>query len=461
MTPNDDGIIRITAEEANSTHVDDLLKRQMSMRGEPGVTRDRSTAWWYQNWFLFMIVGALGAVAAWAILEPFFDDHPYLQGPIEKLDVTDSLNRRLQRDEEIQLPRRIHGFVVVNGQQILLPSTITEFRPDGSKGRLERNSLKVGEVIGIYVEVLPLRQEALAIGQFIERSPRPLPAARAQLTLDQLVARTNAAGLLLFALVAGMVGLFIGAADGVICRLPRRAALCGTIGLLVGLVGGFVSSIAGNVAYSPLNQLAMRQMSESGSLLTFGFVIQVIGRSVAWCLVGMAMGLGQGIALRSKRLLIYGLIGGTIGGLLGGLLFDPIDILLLGQDKTSSHWSRLIGIAVIGAVVGAMIGIVELLARDAWLRMTQGPLTGKEFLVFKDVMKIGSSPRSDIYLFNDSLVAADHATLRAVGDECEIEARHSTHAVMINNRATPRGRLRHGDNITIGRTSFVFQRRKG
>jgi pSer/pThr/pTyr-binding forkhead associated (FHA) protein len=116
---------------------------------------------------------------------------------------------------------------------------------------------------------------------------------------------------------------------------------------------------------------------------------------------------------------------------------------------------------VIGLSVGTMIGLVELLARDAWLRMTQGPLTGKEFLLFKDVMTIGSSPRSDIYLFNDSQVARQHATLRAIGDECEIEARDSAAPVLLNNRPIQRSRLRHGDNVTIGRTAFVFQRRKG
>ncbi len=156
----------------------------------------------------------------------------------------------------------------------------------------------------------------------------------------------------------------------------------------------------------------------------FGFLLQVMGRTIAWGLVGTAMGLGQGIALRSSRLLLYGLLGGVLGGLLGGMLFDPIDLLLLGPDKPSAHLSRLIGLAVIGVSVGAMIGLVELLARDAWLRMTQGPLTGKEFLMFKDVMTIGSSPRSDIYLFNDTEVVRQHATLRAIGDECEIDHEH-------------------------------------
>jgi hypothetical protein len=234
------------------------------------------------------------------------------------------------------------------------------------------------------------------------------------------------------------------------------------VGLLVGLLGGFVCHLAAEVAYMPLTSLALKQSEDTSSgLSTLGFVIQVFGRTLAWGMVGVAMGLGQGIALRSKRLLIYGLLGGVVGGLLGGMLFDPIDMIVLGPDKVSAHWSRLIGLAVIGASVGAMIGIVELLARDTWLRMTQGPLTGKEFILFKDVMNIGASPRSDIYLFNDPQVADDHAVIRSVGDECEIEARQTTHPVLLNNASTRRARLRHGDTVAIGRTIFTFQRRRG
>ena len=53
-----------------------------------------------------------------------------------------------------------------------------------------------------------------------------------------------------------------------------------------------------------------------------------------------------------------------------------------------------------------MIGVVELLARDAWLeQMLEGPLAGKEFLIFKDLLYVGALPRSDIYLFNYKQVA--------------------------------------------------------
>lgn len=456
-----DGVIRISKDEALDPHVDDMLKRQMSLRGDPGVTRDHGRKWYYQNWFIFMLVGMLGAVVAWAIIEPGFDDMLYLQGAITQVDADDKFPTVEGEGVPKELRHAFHGSVTINQQKIYLPRGLKEILPDGRKLRLNFSDLEVGQNIGLYVEYEKERDFDMAVGQFLVPNPPPQKPSEAKKTLDQLNARSRAIGFVVFALVAGMIGLFIGAADGLICRLPRRALVCGLIGLLVGLVGGLVSSIVANIAYAPLSALALKQSGDGASVLnTLGFGIQLVGRSLAWGLAGLAMGLGQGIALRSTRLLLYGLIGGIVGGLLGGLFFDPIDVIVLGPDKPSSHWSRLIGFAVIGLSVGGMIGVVELLARDAWLRMTQGPLTGKEFLIFKEVMNIGSSPRSDIYLFNDTLVAENHAVLRATGETCEIEARQTQQPILINNRSVTRARLRHGDSVTIGRTIFVFQQRK-
>jgi hypothetical protein len=267
--------------------------------------------------------------------------------------------------------------------------------------------------------------------------------------------------LLLFPLIAGLVGLAIGAVDGIVCRTLKRALLSGAVGFLVGFIGGFLSSILAGLVYMPLNQLAVGQMGAGGKFTPFGFFVQLTGRGLGWCLAGMTMGLGQGIAMRSKRLLLYGFIGGVLGGLFGGLLFDPIDLLILGFDKPSAHWSRLIGFIVIGASVGAMIGLVELLARDAWLQMVKGPLAGKEFLIFKDAMNIGASPRNDIYLFNDPQVALVHSRIQTSGDICEIESVEQQNPVLLNGRQVRRSRLHNGDQITIGQTIFVFQTRKG
>jgi hypothetical protein len=462
MNPNDPkDIIHISRDDAMSTHVDDLIKRQMSMRGDPGVTRDRSRAWYYQNWFILGMVGMLGAIAAWAILEPMFADHLYFQGKITA--VSDSVNlpgdSHFQEDEA-NLVNRSVGSVTVNGENILLLPETKEILADKRVRLLDPGTLKEGDEVGFYVDYYENDERHFALAAFVVQSPPPQSPDQPGLTLHQLESRKSAASMLLFPLVAGFIGLFIGAADGLVCRLARRALVCGAVGLFVGLVGGFIFSLAASVVYSPLTTLAMKLSDADSGLSSMGFAIQVIGRSLAWCLAGAAMGLGQGIALRSKRLLMYGFLGGVVGGLLGGLLFDPIDMILLGPDRPSAAWSRLIGFGVIGLSVGVMIGVVEILARDAWLRMTQGPLAGKEFLIFKDVMNVGSSPRSDIYLFNDPLVAGQHATIRAIGDECEVEARQTDRPVLLNNRPVTRARLRHGDNVTIGRTAFVFQQRK-
>lgn len=465
MSTNDsDGVIRISKEDVSNSHVDDMLKRQMSMRGDPGVTRDRNHAWFYQNWFILGIVGMLGAIAAWAILEPIFADYLYVQGKIAAISDSGNLpghHSSHDGEESDAAAAQSIGSVIVNGETILLLPGTKEIHADKTVDILDPATLKEGSEAGFYVKYHERYGEHFAVAGFVVDEPPPLAPNARKRTLHQLASLNYAASLLMFPLVAGFIGLFIGAADGIVCRLARRALLCGAIGLFVGFVGGFIFSLVAGIVYTPLSQLALKVSDTGSGLSAMGFAIQVIGRSLAWCLAGAAMGLGQGIALRSKRLLLYGLIGGLVGGLLGGLFFDPIDMILLGPDKPSAAWSRLIGFAVIGLSVGVMIGVVELLARDAWLRMTQGPLTGKEFLIFKDVMNVGSSPRSDIYLFNDPQVAEQHAIIRAIGDECEVEARHSSSPVLLNNRSITRARLRHGDSVTIGRTSFVFQQRKG
>jgi len=459
--PGGNDAIRITREEALDRHVDDLLQRQASLRGDPGVSRDTGRRWYYQNWFVFMLVGALGAAAAWALLEPMFDDLVYYQGEITALDLDAAPPALSEQLDAATLTLAFRGSMRVRDQEFYVLRDAREIIEDGSRRRLNRSTLAVGDEVGVYARYERGADYDLAAAVFLVRDPPPQSASRAALTIEQLGTRSATAGFILFPLVSGFIGLFIGASDGIVCRLPRRALICGGVGLLVGLVGGFVCGFFADIAYGAITLFAERQSEGDSGLSTLGFSLQMIGRSLAWGLTGFAMGLGQGIALRSSRLLVYGMIGGIIGGLLGGLLFDPIDIIMLGRDHPSAHWSRLIGFVVIGGSVGGTIGLVELLARDAWLRMTQGPLTGKEFLIFKEVMNVGASPRSEIYLFNDPEVAEHHAVIRALGDACEIEARSPDHPVQVNKRNVNRARLRHGDTVTIGRTSFIFQQRKG
>lgn len=448
-------VLRITPEEARAGHVDDLLKRYASLRGEQGITVDRGRKWYYQNWFVFMIAGALGALLGYGLLDSYFDDLFYIQGTVGSIDRMPDHPIRYTyggEDRRIDTDRFIEA--QVSGRPVAFTTTSLSRDLDGKYSLYDLGFLAKGQTLGVYVLYAPDDQgDDHSVARFIV--PNGKPRIGSSLSLRELSKRKFVASLLLFPAIAAFIGLFIGAADGIMCRLFRRVLLAGAIGLVFGLIGGFLSgNVLAQLVYAPLTEFAARH---AGAL---GFSLQTAGRGLAWALAGMAMGLGQGIALRSERLLLYGFIGGLVGGLLGGLLFDPIDLLVMGPDKPSASVSRWIGFGVIGATVGLMIGIVERLARDAWLRMVEGPLAGKEFLVFKDVMRMGASPRSEIYLFNDPAVAAQHAVIRATGDIYELENSCRENPVCVNGRPIQRSRLRHGDRISLGRTSFVFERQR-
>ena len=71
-------------------------------------------------------------------------------------------------------------------------------------------------------------------------------------------------------------------------------------------------------------------------------LIHMMGRASFWAVASIPAGLGQGIALRSRKVALNGLVGAVLGGLIGGLLFDPI-YLALGSpaDAKVSRGSRL------------------------------------------------------------------------------------------------------------------------
>lgn len=453
--PDPNAAISITEAEAHSSHVDDLLRRQASLRGEPGITRDSGRKWYYQNWFVLMFAGLLAAVAGWALIEPLVSDLLYIEGNIREIHAP-----------QVGDPPAVLARLEVGAQNYLLMPGSRLRDGKGKWARITPNwsedSLHVGDHIGIYVDV-PQDQDPDAKPLLLAAYVVPnAPLSDVSDDLQSMGRNRTLGFMLLFPVVAGCVGLLIGAADGLLCRLPRRALLAGGIGLIAGLVGGFFSTFLANIIYAPIHQWAMgHEGSGIAGLTTVGFIMQVGARALGWALAGMAMGLGQGLALRSGKLIMYGFLGGLIGGIFGGILFDPIFFLISGEGNPSAALSRLVSLAVIGLVVGLMIGIVELLARDAWLRMVAGPLAGKEFLIFKSTMQVGASPRSDIYLFNDPGVAQTHATIRVTGDLYEIENASDVYPLTLNGRVVQRSRLRHGDQIALGRTVFAFQRKRG
>src|SRR4051812_22877830 len=220
-----DNFIRISYDDANSEHVESLLRRQMSLRGERGITNVRPRRWFYQSWFILMLAAGLFAFSAWALIEPFFDDMIYLQGPIKNVNYTQPLDTNYTEDgQQMHLKIGGRGWIEVAGQKVWLIDQ-TKLWQNGKAKPFTAKDLKVGQEVGAYVEPVPKGNEPLILAAFVDPSPKP--QAQSDRTMSQLMAQHTAASLLLFPLVAGLIGLAVGAVDGIVCRLPRRAIVSG------------------------------------------------------------------------------------------------------------------------------------------------------------------------------------------------------------------------------------------
>jgi hypothetical protein len=138
------------------------------------------------------------------------------------------------------------------------------------------------------------------------------------------------------------------------------------------------------------------------------------------------------------------------------MVFDPIVKLI---PTEGAEISRAIGCTMVGLMIGLCIGLVEQLSKESWLLLRSGPLHGKQFVIYKKSITVGSHSSCDIFLFRDPLVRTNHAKLNRVGRAYELEDLGTGGITTINGARITRRVLRDGDLITIGKTELEYQAR--
>jgi len=247
-------------------------------------------------------------------------------------------------------------------------------------------------------------------------------------------------------LAVAMFGVGLGAVlmawEGLTIGASNKALRDGALGALIGGVAG---AIGGAIAEALFDAVLGDGGTDAEDRLQ-------VARVVAWAAFGGIIGLGLGIKGGSRKV-VNGVLGGLCGGAVGGVAFA----VLSGPD--SGFTTRALGFAATGIGIGLGIGIVERLRREAWLVISTGPMAGKEFILYRPVTTIGSSPKSDITLPKDAAVGPVHLALRR-GDGHTITATSpSGYAVVVNGRSVGSIRLRHGDVVMVGATGLSFQER--
>ncbi|MEW5883200.1 MAG: FHA domain-containing protein [Armatimonadota bacterium] len=265
---------------------------------------------------------------------------------------------------------------------------------------------------------------------------------------------------LLFALTTGgVIGLALGGLTG-LYQGSRAHFLIGA------LVGGALGAVGGMLGLSLGEDIAHTFFSE-GVFLQRGIrPDMVIARTLVFAPFGALIGLVVGASARSLPRALQGALGGLIGGAIGGSLFDLIGAMfsrtiveLRGVEGGVTEVglvSRAIAMTAIGGFVGLLIGIVEMMARKAWVRLEVGRNEGKEWVVDAHRTFIGRSETAHIPLFGDPNVAPLHACIERRGGEYVLLDSGTPVGIGVNGIRVPQATLKHGDVVNVGSHNLRF-----
>lgn len=262
--------------------------------------------------------------------------------------------------------------------------------------------------------------------------------------LEETVAEVRGFSILWYIILGAFISIGLAIAEGVVSRNITLVLRNGFLGAILGGIGGLVVSLFIDQLYNALR----------GDVTTI-CLQQIFARAVGWGILGAFLAIAPGIMMRSAKKFFLGLAGGALGGLLGGILFDPI-CHIFGNSESAVAFARFVN--VVGLGVGAAVATVflENIAKQGWLKVAAGVIAGKQFILYRNPTVIGSSPKCEIYLFKDPSIAPKHAAINNRNGDFLITAIEGA-TVLVNNSPVRQQKLKSGDQIKIGYTTFIFE----
>jgi len=236
-----------------------------------------------------------------------------------------------------------------------------------------------------------------------------------------------------------------------------------SIGALMGLSEGLFSRNLLQIIKSGLFSGGLGFLGGALGLPVAELLFQSLGagawsRALGWAVFGLLIGGAFGITSRSEAW--KPALGGGLGGLLGGSMLESV-----GSLFPDPLIGKAIGLTTLGALIGIFIALIVLILSRAWLEVKSGKMKGAEFILDKFIKKngpaayLGSSPlKSDIVL-PDPDIAPQHALLK--GEDTHFTLKDlSLEGTFINGKKIELIHLRKNQVIKIGNTELVYHERK-
>ncbi len=256
---------------------------------------------------------------------------------------------------------------------------------------------------------------------------------------------------LVFSLISGaafglLYGLVFGTAEGIIAGSNRRIVRGAIWGAVLGTIGGTLGFLAGQ---GVLFALGERLLQSEDAVRRFGFPL---ARAAGWAVLGLFVGVAEGVRARSGRKIAVGVLGGLIGGALGGLAIEYGRVLV-----PDSPLVTLAGLVLFGVLVSLCYSLIEQQLSLGVLRLLNGRFKGKEFVLNQRRLWIGGSDRSDIILEGYKGVSERHAQLGLKQGELLLEPAGSDTYVFVNDDPVTGRLLKYEDVIRIGSAKLFFR----
>jgi hypothetical protein len=248
---------------------------------------------------------------------------------------------------------------------------------------------------------------------------------------------------------AAIVGLTLAAAvgtlDALLNSVGRQRWLRVGVCLVVGSLGGFFGGTLGQL----LHNLGLPRF------LGWMIVGTSIGVSIGVFDLFQAANRGKGLG-QARRKLVNGLAGGLGGGALGGLLHEAFQGFLHLPRS-----SRAIGLVILGACIGLLIGLAQVILKEAWVKIEKGFRAGREMMLSKAETLIGRAESSDIGLFGDNSIERTHAKIFMEGNRYLLADAGTPGGTFLNDsRITQATPLTSGDLIRVGSSLLRFGERQ-
>jgi hypothetical protein len=256
------------------------------------------------------------------------------------------------------------------------------------------------------------------------------------------------------ALVAAVLGLTVAGAIGMVDAVLNavgfqrlvRVAVCLGIGLMGGMIGGFIGQV--------LN-------SKVGVPVFIGWILTGVGVGASIGVYDLLRAATQGGDMRVPiKKTLNGVYGGFLGGFLGGVPFGIILSTQMIHDKIPNS-DLAIGLVILGLCIGLLVGLAQVVLKEAWVKVAKGFRAGRELMLSKDETTIGRAEGCDLGLFGDSAVEKLHARIVLKNSRYLLADVDTPGGTYLNDqkidRPTP---LKSGDLIRVGNCVIEFGERQ-